>query len=66
MQACAVGYALTYLSTPKPLLVTSTIVGLTAAKFELLMFPLQCSSLSHYKYVSMLIILNDFYVFLYD
>jgi hypothetical protein len=38
MQACAAGYALIYATTPKLQLVSSTAVGLTAAKFTPLIF----------------------------
>jgi hypothetical protein len=37
VQASAVGYTLTYFTTPKPQLVTWTVVGLTIAKFKPLM-----------------------------
>jgi hypothetical protein len=39
MQACAAGYALIYLTTPKLHLVTSLAVGLTAGKFKPLILP---------------------------
>jgi hypothetical protein len=39
MQASAAAYALTYFTTPKRRLATSTVVGLTTAKFKPLIFP---------------------------
>jgi hypothetical protein len=41
MKTCAVSYALTYASTLKLQLVNGKVVGLTAAKFRLLIFPLK-------------------------
>jgi hypothetical protein len=46
MQACAAGYALTYVSTLKLQLVSGTVLGLTAAKFKPLIFRRPVFSLS--------------------
>jgi hypothetical protein len=50
MQACAAGYALTYVTTLKLQVVSQTVVGVTAAKFKpliLLMPGFSLSSTTH-------------------
>jgi hypothetical protein len=51
MQACAAGYALTYLSTLNEQVVTWRVVGLTAPKFKPLMRPMHGFSLSSCIYI---------------
>jgi hypothetical protein len=51
MQACAAGYALTYLTTPKLQLVSWSAVGLTAAKFKPLILTVHGLSLSNTTYI---------------
>jgi hypothetical protein len=51
MQACAAGYALAYIPTLKLLLVSRTVVGLTAAKFKPLILPMPGFSLSSTTYI---------------
>jgi hypothetical protein len=51
MQACAVGYALTYATTLKLQLASCTVVGLTAAKFKPLIIPKHDFALSTVMYI---------------
>jgi hypothetical protein len=51
MQACAAGYALTYFTTSKRQLITRMVVGLTAAKFKPLTFPVRGFPLSDATYI---------------
>jgi hypothetical protein len=53
MQACAAGYDLTDLTTPKLQLVSCLVMGLTAAKFKLLVLPMHGFSLSSTMHISM-------------
>jgi hypothetical protein len=51
MKPCAAGYALTYATALKLQLVSWTVVGLTAAKFKPLIFPLHDFSLFNTTYI---------------
>jgi hypothetical protein len=51
MQVSAAGYALTYVTTLKLQLVSWTVVGLTAAKFEPLVLPMPGFSLPNTTYI---------------
>jgi hypothetical protein len=60
MQACAAGCALTYVTTLKLQLVNWMVVGLTAAKFKPLIFPMPDFSLSSAKYISIYMVYDYF------
>jgi hypothetical protein len=51
MQACAAGYALTYVTTLQLLLVSWTVAGLTADKFRPLTLPTQSLALPDTTYI---------------
>jgi hypothetical protein len=51
MQACAAGYALTYVTALKLHLISRTVVGLTAAKIKPLIHPMPGFTLSNTTYI---------------
>jgi hypothetical protein len=66
MQACAAGYALTYVTTLKLQLVSSTVTGLPTPKFKPLIIPAYGFSLSDTMYISIYMVKDYFCLCLHN